>query len=190
MPDPRCSLEDGEFFSRFVSLTRKLTRWPRFNPETEPAGKRTSIPYPSFAFIVIFAFSTFDTGHPFSAASAYFWKVAASAPGTFPTTSMWLAVIVHPESSLSIVSVTLVEMLSAVRFAPPNCPDSAIEKHPACAAAINSSGLVPGAFSNRVVNEYGVLFSTPPGADIAPFPSFSPPFQTALALRCMIFSWL
>ena len=29
-------------------------------------------PYPSFAFIVIFAFSTFDTGHPFSAASAYF----------------------------------------------------------------------------------------------------------------------
>ncbi len=28
--------------------------------------------YPSFAVIVIFAFSTFDTGHPFSAASAYF----------------------------------------------------------------------------------------------------------------------
>ena len=44
--------------------------------------------YSSFAFIVIFAFSTFDTGHPFSAASAHFWKVAASAPGTLPTTSM------------------------------------------------------------------------------------------------------
>ena len=29
-------------------------------------------PYPSFAVIVILAFSTFDTGHPFSAASAYF----------------------------------------------------------------------------------------------------------------------
>jgi hypothetical protein len=28
--------------------------------------------YPSFALIVIFAFNTFDTGHPFSAASAYF----------------------------------------------------------------------------------------------------------------------
>jgi hypothetical protein len=28
--------------------------------------------YSSFAFIVIFAFRTFDTGHPFSAASAYF----------------------------------------------------------------------------------------------------------------------
>jgi len=28
--------------------------------------------YPSFAVIEIFAFRTFDTGHPFSAASAYF----------------------------------------------------------------------------------------------------------------------
>ena len=45
-------------------------------------------PYSSFAFIVIFALSTFETGHPFSAASAYFWNVAASAPGTLPTTSM------------------------------------------------------------------------------------------------------
>src|SRR5215470_934918 len=145
-------------------------------------------PYSSFAFIVIFAFNTFETGHPFSAASAYFWKVAASAPGTLPTTSMWLAVIVQPESSFSIVSVTLVEMLSGVRFAVPNCADNAIEKHPACAAAISSSGFVPGAFSNLVVNEYGVLFSTPPGAEIDPLPSFNPPFQTALALRCMKFS--
>src|SRR5215469_1525992 len=101
---------------------------------------------------------------------------------------MWLAVIVHPESSFSMVSVTLVEMLSGVRFAVPSCADSAIEKHPACAAAISSSGLVPGAFSNLVVNEYGVLFSTPPGADINPLPSFNPPFQTALAFRCMTFS--
>src|SRR6266849_5730258 len=141
--------------------------------------------YSSSALIVIFAFSTFDTGHPFSAASAYFWNVAASAPGTLPTTSMWLAVIVHPEYSLSSESVTVVEMFSGVRFAPPNCADSAIEKQPACAAAINSSGLVPGALSNRVANEYCVLFKTPPGAERLPFPSFNPPFQTALALRCI-----
>jgi hypothetical protein len=31
-----------------------------------------SWPYSNFAVIVIFAFSTFDTGQPFSAASAYF----------------------------------------------------------------------------------------------------------------------
>src|SRR3954454_4836283 len=141
--------------------------------------------HPNFAVIEIFAFRTFETGHPFSAASAYFWKVAASAPGTFPTTSMRLVVIVQPESSFSNDNVTVVEMLSAVRFAPPNCPDNAIEKHPACAAAISSSGLVPGAFSNRVENEYCVLLSTPPGAEIVPLPSFSPPFQTALAFRCI-----
>src|ERR1700758_3092080 len=77
-------------------------------------------------------------------------------------------------------------MLSGVRFALPSCAESAIEKQPACAAAINSSGFVPGAFSNRVVNEYGVLFNTPPGAEIVPLPSFNPPFHTALAFLCMI----
>src|ERR1700756_5255116 len=134
----------------------------------------------------IFAFSTFETGQPFSAASAYFWKVAASAPGTFPTTSRWLAVIVQPESSFSIVSVTFVLMLTGVRLAPPSCAERAIEKQAACAAAINSSGLVPGAFSNLVVKEYGVFESTPPGAEIEPLPSFKPPFHTALAFLCIV----
>jgi hypothetical protein len=32
----------------------------------------TTLPYSSFAVIVIFAFRTFDTGQPFSAASAHF----------------------------------------------------------------------------------------------------------------------
>src|SRR5258706_86046 len=92
---------------------------------------------------------------------------------------MWLEVIVQPESSFSIVRVTFVLMLSGVRFAPPSCAESAIEKQAACAAAINSSGFVPGPFSNREVNEYCVSFSTPPGAEIVPLPSFSPPFHTA-----------
>jgi hypothetical protein len=76
-------------------------------------------------------------------------------------------------------------MLSGVKFAPPSCADSAIEKHAACAAAINSSGFVPGVFSNRVVNEYGVFESTPLVDETVPFPSLRPPFQTALAFRCM-----
>ena len=50
--------------------------------------EKSAARYSNFAFIVIFAFRTLDTGHPFSAASAYFWNVAASAPGTLPTTSM------------------------------------------------------------------------------------------------------
>src|ERR1700745_133792 len=95
--------------------------------------------------------------------------------------------MVQPESCFSMVRVTLVLMLSGVMFAPPNCADSAIEKHAACAAAISSSGFVPGAFSNLVVNEYGVLLNTPLVEDTDPLPSLRPPFQTALALRCIAF---
>src|SRR5579864_6537438 len=100
---------------------------------------------------------------------------------------MWLEVIVQPESSFSSVRVTFVLMLSGVMLAPPNCADSAMEKHAACAAAISSSGFVPDAFSNLVVNEYGVLLSTPLAEDTVPLPSLSPPFQTALALRCIAY---
>jgi hypothetical protein len=32
------------------------------------------------------------------------------------------------------------------------------------------------------------LLSTPLADDTAPLPSFSPPFHTALALRCILFS--
>jgi hypothetical protein len=100
---------------------------------------------------------------------------------------MWLDVMVQPASCFSIVSVTFVLMLSGFKFAPPNCADNAIEKHAACAAAINSSGFVPGPFSNLEVNEYCVSFNAPPGAEIDPFPSFNPPVQTALALRSIVF---
>src|SRR5437899_12759997 len=93
--------------------------------------------------------------------------------------------MVQPESSFSRLSVTLVLMLSGVRLAPPSCAESAMEKQAAWAAAISSSGFVPGAFSKRVVKEYGVLESTPPGAEMLPLPSFNPPFHTALAFLCM-----
>src|SRR3984957_21047569 len=101
---------------------------------------------------------------------------------------MWLDVMVQPDSCFSMVKVTFVLMLSGFRFAPPSCAESAIEKHAACAAASNSSGFVPGPFSNREINEYCVSFSAPPGAEIVPFPSFSPPFHTALALRSIALS--
>src|ERR1700722_14717053 len=133
-----------------------LDRTLRLGPGPTAEGGRLHMSkanYSNLASMVIFAFRTFDTGHPFSAPSAYFWKVAASAPGTLPTTSRWLAVIVQPESSFSMVNVTLVLILSGGSFAPSNCADSAMEKQAACAAAINSSGFVPGAFSNLVVNE-------------------------------------
>src|SRR5688500_9737794 len=76
-------------------------------------------------------------------------------------------------------------MLSAVMPMAPSCPDNAIEKHTACAAPISSSGLVPGPFPNRVVNEYLRPFSAPLSVETSPFPSSSDPFQTALPLRFM-----
>src|SRR3954468_15427812 len=70
--------------------------------------------------------------------------------------------------------------------AAPNVADSAMAKQPACAAAINSSGLVPAPDAKRELNEYSVFFSAPPGAVSEPLPSFSEPCQTALAERFMV----
>src|SRR5205823_4361987 len=96
--------------------------------------------------------------------------------------------MVKPASVFSNVTVAVVLMLSAVRPALPSCPESAIEKQPACAAAINSSGFVPLPSSNRVLNEYCVLLSTPLSVEIVPLPSFKPPCQTAEALRFICLS--
>src|SRR5580693_5747411 len=118
--------------------------------------------------MVIFAFRTFDTGHPALALVAAVLKASGLAPGTFATTSRWTAVMVQPASSFSMVSVADVLMLSGLRFAPPSWADSAIEKHAAWAAAISSSGFVPGASSNRVVKEYLVFERTPLAEDTVP----------------------
>ena len=60
-----------------------------------------------------------------------------------------------------MVSLAWVVIDSAVMPALPSCPESAIEKQPACAAAISSSGFVPLPSSNRVLNEYCVFDRTP-----------------------------
>src|ERR1700722_15875402 len=91
--------------------------------------------------------------------------------------------MVQPGSSFSMLRVADVLMLSGVRFAPPSCADSAMEKHAACAAAISSSGFVPGASSNRVLKEYLVFERIPLAEETVPWPSLRLPFHTALALR-------
>src|SRR5258706_740567 len=92
-----------------------------------------------------------------------------------------------PSPTLSSVIVAVVSSFCAVIPAPPSCADKAIVKHPACAAANNSSGLVPTPFSKRVLKEYCVCLRTPLSVEIAPLPVLRSPCQTALALRCMIF---
>src|ERR1044072_9877937 len=93
--------------------------------------------------------------------------------------------MVKPASVFSSVTAALVLIRSAVSPAFPSCPDSAIEKQPACAAAINSSGLVPLPSSKRVLNEYCVFAKTPLSVEIVPLPSLSPPCHTADAFRFM-----
>src|SRR5690242_16958858 len=61
--------------------------------------------------------------------------------------------------------------------------DSAMVKQPACAAAMSSSGLVPGVCSNRVAKLYGVSFSTPLCVASAPCPLLRSPDQIADAVR-------
>src|ERR1700740_691530 len=104
-------------------------------------------------------------------------------PGTRPVKSRCTAVIVQLPSTCSRVNVAWVESSSGVKPAPPRKADSAIVKHPACAAAISSSGFVPIPFSNRVENEYWVLFRTPLCVDTVPCPFFRSPCQTADAVR-------
>src|SRR5579863_3557017 len=77
-------------------------------------------------------------------------------------------------------------MDSGVMPAPPSWAESAMLKHPACAAAINSSGLVPMPFSKRVEKEYCALESTLLSVEMVPLPSLREPFQTAEAFRIII----
>ena len=93
-------------------------------------------------------------GQPALAAAVAFSQAAASALGTFPFTDKWTPVTVQPASTFSIVTVAVVARFSATRFAAPNCPERAMVKQPAWAAAISSSGFVPFPFSNLVLNEY------------------------------------
>src|SRR4051794_2782257 len=59
-------------------------------------------------------------------------------------------------------------------------------KQPACAAAINSSGLVPLPSPNRALNEYGVSFSVALCVVRLPLPSLPLPCHSALACRLML----
>src|SRR5262249_6950515 len=97
-----------------------------------------------------------------------------------------MLVTVHPASSLSNVTVAVVDNFSGVRPALPNCAESAMVKQPAWAAAISSSGFVPFPFSNRVENEYGVCAKTPLSVETVPLPPFRSPSHTAEPFRCIM----
>src|SRR5262245_37809914 len=129
-----------------------------------------------------------DTGHSALAFSASSLNLAASIPGTLPTTVSALPVMPVPGTS---VTTALASRLAAgVPFSARKC-ENCMAKQPACAAPSSSSGLVPDlplSSSKRALKEYGRFDSAPLCVVSVPLPSLRLPFQIAVALRSMVIS--
>jgi hypothetical protein len=130
--------------------------------------------------------NSLEIGQPFFAPSAATANCCSDAPGTRALVVKRMCVMAKPPSTLPKRTAASVSIDSGAKPASPSCALSAMEKQPACAAAISSSGLVPFPSSKRVLNEYCVSLSTPLAEEIVPLPSFKPPFQTAFAVRSIV----
>src|ERR1700722_14282529 len=123
------------------------------------------------------------TGQPALAAAAASANVLASMPGTRPTVTSAILVIVGAPSTGRRVTVASVRTESGGFPACARMFDRAIEKHDACAAAMSCSGLAPGPSSKRDLNEYSPLIVSP--AVNVPFPEGTSPFHSALPFAGM-----
>src|SRR5947207_3168922 len=98
--------------------------------------------------------SAFDTGQFCLASSAFLWNVASSMPGISASVSSSIRVMENRSPTFSSFTFAPVWMRVGVSPARERCAASAIVKHPAWAAPINSSGLVAvWPSSNRDLNE-------------------------------------
>src|SRR6266850_4534045 len=129
----------------------------------------------------IFVLSSREMGHPAFASAAAFSTAALSALGTLAVDSRRLSVTAKPLSVFSNVTEQVVLIHSGFRLALPSSAENAMEKHEECAAAMSSSGLVPGAFSKRCVHEYGIFLNTPLSEVNVPLPLLRSPFHWAEA---------
>ena len=103
--------------------------------------------------MVMAALNSRETGQFALAPAARDWNCSSPMPGTQDSFSRWTAVMVHFPSTCSSDTLACVAMRVGVKPARVSSAVSAMVKQPACAAASNSSGLVPGSFSKRVTNE-------------------------------------
>src|SRR6266545_5825125 len=116
----------------------------------------------------------------FSAASA---NAAWSIPGTLPSASRWILVILKPFGPLLSVSVAWVRISPGTWPAWLRLLASAMLKQAACAAASSSSGLLPVPSSKREVNVILASRSAPLSVEAAPLPLRRSPAHIALACR-------
>jgi hypothetical protein len=98
--------------------------------------------------------SALETGQPFFAFSACSRKAFSSTPGTSASVSSSIRVISKASPTFSRWTWAVVLMRFGLRPAFVSPAASAIEKQPACAAPISSSGLVPLPSSKRETKEY------------------------------------
>src|SRR5205807_4634486 len=89
------------------------------------------------------AASALETGQFTLASCASFWKVSSSMPGTTASVSRSMGLMAKPPGTGLKWTRAVVCTLVGVKPALASAFDSAIEKQPACAAPMSSSGLVP-----------------------------------------------
>src|SRR6266446_8065364 len=108
-------------------------------------------------------------------------------PGTSPSVFKSIDVILNPPSpgSSFTVAVVLTRLAGCPAFSRLNA--SAIEKQPASAAPMSSSGFVPLPLSKRDENEYGPS-NAPLPSFMVPLPCFSVPSHTADPVRVAMVS--
>src|SRR3984893_5443212 len=123
-----------------------------------------------------------EPGQFFFASSARRLEVASSMPGTLPSVARSMREIPHPCSPLSKCTLALVRISCGLWPAEERPLAKAIEKQPACAAPINSSGLVPAPSSIRLLNEYAPS-KEPLASRIVPDPACSERSHLASAGR-------
>ena len=130
------------------------------------------------------AFSNFEMGQLAFASATAASNCSWVMPGIFADTVKWDSVMAPAAGSKVMSHFVLIS--SAVKPAAPNTKLSFILKHPACAAATNSSGLVPTPSAKRLLKEYCVLLSVVLCVVRLPLPSLPVPFHTAVAFLLII----
>src|SRR5919108_189047 len=133
-------VDDEQGRSRRIERERLLGRRHRYSSSASSSMESTPP-------------SAFDTGQPSLAAWACCWNSSWSIPGTLARERSRMCVIAKPSPTWSSWTVASVSTLSGSWPACPSPADSAIEKQPAWAAAISSSGFVPSPSSKRDWNE-------------------------------------
>src|SRR6185295_14765439 len=133
---------------------------------------RRSLHFSRAVSVISVPASAFETGQFCFAPCAYSWNFASSIPGISASVSSAIPVIENASPTFSSLTVAVVCMRVGLICARDNAAVSAMVKQPACAAPINSSGLVADSpSSNRDLNEYG--------PSNAPLPTFNRPLPSA-----------